>query len=185
MRVAFIYFPDFTLLDAVGVLDPVSRLKSLDIIPDLVIENCSFHAVCQDRHGWLVPDLHLCKPLNDYDVVFVPGGMGTRPLQFDGPFLQWLQTAAAVPLITSVCTGSLLLGAAGLLDGHRATTHYNEYDLLRAFIPDVVEAELVDDGPVVTAGAVAASLDLGLHLCYRLAGAAARERVRHSMNHRP
>jgi len=184
MRVAFVYFPNFTLLDVVGVYDPLYRLKMLGILPGLTIDAHSFHSAPTDQHGWPAPRLHLREPIHNYDLLFVPGGMGTRPLRYDQAFLAWLRTAAETPLITSVCTGSLLLGAAGLLDGHRATTHFNEYASLREFIPAVVEEELVDDGRVITAGAVAASLDLGLHLCERLAGAAARERVRASMNYR-
>ena len=63
------------------------------------------------------------EPLDGYDLVFVPGGMGTRALQHDREFIDWLKTAAPVKLKISVCTGALLLGAAGFLRGKKATTH--------------------------------------------------------------
>lgn len=183
LKVAFVFFPNFTLLDVVGVYDPLHRLRTLGIMPGLTIDYCAFHQACHDQHGWPAPPLQRVASLSDYDLLFIPGGFGTRPLRYDKPFTSWLRTAAQVPLITSVCTGSLLLGAAGLLDGHRATTHFSEYDALKAFIPSVEREELVDDGTVITAGAVAASIPLGLYLCERLAGPAARERVRLSMNY--
>lgn len=191
MKIAFIYFPDFTLLDVVGVYDPLQRLRTLGIIPSLTIEHRAFHPAesIQDAMGWSPPATHFStgetstEPINGYDMLFVPGGMGTRPLQTDSAFLAWLRTARDTPLLTSVCTGSLLLGAAGLLDGHRATTHFREYDSLRAFLPEVETANLVDDGRVITAGAVAASLTLGLYLCKKLGGAEAEAAVRKSMNY--
>lgn len=183
MKIAFVYFPNFTLLDVVGVYDPLCRLKNLGIIPDLEIVNVAFHAECQDQHCWSPPNLLLRKSLSSYDLLFVPGGMGTRPLRYDQDFLNWLRTGKNVPLITSVCTGSLLLGAAGMLDGHAATTHFNELANLKEFCLDVKVAELVVSGNVITAGAVAASLELGLYLCERLAGKEAREQVRRSMNY--
>ena len=184
MKIAFVYFPNFTLLDVIGVYDPLYRLKSLGIIPGLVIENVAFHPECQDPHCWSPPNLLLRKSLSEYDLLFVPGGMGTRPLRYDQDFLDWLRTGKDIPLITSVCTGSLLLGAAGMLRGHAATTHFNEYDSLKEFCLDVKVAELVVSSNVITAGAVAASLELGLYLCERLAGKDAREKVRKSMNYR-
>lgn len=188
MKIAFVYFPDFTLLDVVGVYDPLWRLRDLGIIPSLSIDSHAYHSsAVEDAHGFTPPSLLLCEPLNEYDLIFVPGGMGTRPLQYDSAFLSWLAQARDVPLIASVCTGSLLLGAAGLLEGHRATTHFNEYESLQEFIPEasvIRDRDLVDDGRIVTAGAVAASLTLGLHLCERLAGPAARESVRQRMNYR-
>ena len=171
MKIAFLFFPNFTLLDVVGVYDPLWRLKDMGILPELQIDYHAFHAECKDNQGFSAPPLSVGQSLTGYDVLFVPGGMGTRPLRYDPAFLDWLRTAKDTPLITSVCTGSLLLGAAGMLEGHRATTHFNEYESLREFLPHeaVIEnTELVDDGTVITAGAVAASITLGLHLCKRL-----------------
>lgn len=188
MKAAFVYFPAFTLLDVVGVYDPLLRLQKLGYLPDLEIDHRAFHPHCGEVSGWLPPsalfpaDEGETASLSGYDLVFVPGGLGTRPLLGHTTFLAWLATAAACPLLVSVCTGSLLLGAAGLLRGHRATTHFGEYERLRPFVRQLEEAQLLDDGKVITAGAVAASLPLGLYLCERLAGKAAREAVAKQMN---
>ncbi len=188
MKIAFVYFPDFTLLDVVGVYDPLLRLGKLGHLPGLEIEHRAFHTHCSDASGWQPPsdlfpkEIGETSGLGDYDLVFVPGGLGTRILLKDQAFLAWLATAAACPLLVSVCTGSLLLGAAGLLRQHRATTHFGEYERLRPFVRQLAEVQLLDDGRAITAGAVAASLPLGLYLCERLAGRVAREAVAKQMN---
>ncbi|MEM7572170.1 MAG: DJ-1/PfpI family protein [Bacteroidota bacterium] len=184
MQLALLVFPDLTLLDLVGVYDPLQRLRSLGILPNLEIHCCAFHQAPTDSFGFPLAVDRQPKSLAGYDLIFVPGGKGTRTLRYDQSFIQWLSTAAAVPIKSSVCTGSLLLGAAGLLGSHRATTHYAAYEALREWTDRVVEGQkLVDDGPLITAGAVAASLDLGLHLCERLAGKEARLSVARSMNY--
>ncbi|SDM42878.1 cyclohexyl-isocyanide hydratase [Catalinimonas alkaloidigena] len=183
MRVAFILFPDITLLDFVGVYDPLTRLRSNGFLPDFAWETCAYTTPIQDGFGLTLvpqrvqPDLHL------YDAVIVPGGYGTRPLVHDEGFVHWLRTAATVPLKISVCTGSLLLGAAGLLRNRRATCNPHEYQTLAPFCREVVEERIVEDGDVITAGAVAASLDLGLFLCERWAGREAAQKIKQQMSY--
>ena len=184
MKFALVVFPDLTLLDLVGVYDPLYRLGQLGLISDLEIHCCAYHPSPRDNHGFPLRVDRLQESLSGYDLLFVPGGLGTRSLRYEASFIDWLATAAEIPLKTSVCTGSLLLGAAGLLGDHHATTHYAEYAALREWTDKVVEGtELVDDGPLITAGAVAASLELGLHLCERLVGTKARQQVADSMNY--
>jgi transcriptional regulator GlxA family with amidase domain len=98
-------------------------------------------------------------------------------------FLDWLRTAASVPLKASVCTGSLLLGAAGFLSGKRATTHPGAVAELAPLCAEVRQERIVDAGDVITAGGVTAAIDLGLHLVERLAGPDARERVARQMDY--
>lgn len=116
-------------------------------------------------------------------MLFVPGGFGTRQLQRDAGFIDWLKGAAPVPLKVSVCTGALLLGGAGFLKGRRATTHPDVYEDLRPYCGEVVRKRIVDEGDLVTAGGVSASLDLGLHMVERLAGTDARARVATQMDY--
>ena len=101
----------------------------------------------------------------------------------DAAFLDWLRTASEVPLKASVCTGSLLLGAAGFLVGKRATTHPSAVAELAPFCAEVVEDRIVDEGNTVTAGGVTAAIDLGLHLVERLAGTEARSRAARQMDY--
>jgi cyclohexyl-isocyanide hydratase len=115
--------------------------------------------------------------------VIVPGGFGTRTLMHNAAFLNWLRTAAPVPLKASVCTGSLLLGAAGFLTGKRATTHPSAIAELAPLCAATTSERVVDAGDVITAGGVTAAIDLGLYLVQRLAGADARSRVARQMDY--
>jgi len=181
MKAAYILFNNITLLDFIGVYDPLSRLQSQGHLPDFSWDVCALTPTVIDGFG-LETKVDLVAPdLSGYDLIIVPGGYGTRTLQHDPDFLAWLSTAAPVPLKTSVCTGALLLGAAGFLKGHRATTHFNEYEALAPYCATIVKNELVDDGAVITAGAVASSLDLGLYLCNKFVGPERTETVRESM----
>ncbi len=116
------------------------------------------------------------------DVVIVPGGAGTRPLVRDAALLDWLRgTAATAELVVSVCTGALVLAAAGLLQGCRATTHHEAFDELSAISPstEVVRGRRFVQGSerVWTSGGISAGVDLSLHLVARLAGERARDLV--------
>ncbi|WP_082865639.1 DJ-1/PfpI family protein [Paenibacillus crassostreae] len=105
------------------------------------------------------------KPdLSQYDLIFVPGGMGTRKLRFDEEFISWLRTAEQVNTIVSVCTGSLLLGAAGFLKNKKATTNPNAYELLESYCEEVIKTRIVKDGNLITAGGVSTSIDLALYI---------------------
>ncbi|MEO0732314.1 MAG: DJ-1/PfpI family protein [Bacteroidota bacterium] len=181
MRLAYILYDGITLLDFVGAYDPLSRLRSQGHLPDFGWDLCAPTPTVADSFGLTVKVDKVRPDLAAYDVIYVPGGFGSRPLQRDEEFLTWLRTAARVPLKTSVCTGSLLLGAAGLLKGKRATTHFNEYATLAPYCEKVIEEDIVDEGAVITAGAVATSLDLGLYLCRKWVGEEATEAIRRSM----
>ena len=115
--------------------------------------------------------------------MIVPGGFGTRTLVGDVGFIEWLKTAAPCELKASVCTGSLLLGAAGFLEGRRATTHPNAFGELERFCAEVVDQRVVDEGDVVTARGVTSAIDLGLHLVERFVGKEGRERIRRQMDY--
>ena len=123
------------------------------------------------------------------DVLVHPGGHGTRPLLQDAEHLDWVRAQrAAVPLMTSVCTGSLVYAAAGLLAGRPATTHWGSLDLLGELDPtiDVRRQErFVDDGDVVTSAGVSAGIDMALHLVARLAGADRARDVRRGIQYDP
>jgi transcriptional regulator GlxA family with amidase domain len=96
----------------------------------------------------------------------------------DKAFLSWLATAGPVPLKCSVCTGSLLLGAAGFLKDKKATTHFGEYETLQQFGCTVVREKIVDDGDVISAGSVTSSLQLGFYLARKWCGAEAEQSIR-------
>jgi len=183
MKAAFIVFDHMTYLDFIGFYDPVTRLKTMKFMEDFEWRILSpTPRVVDDRGLKMEPDARM-EPLGAYDMLFLPGGMGTRPLQHDPTFIDWLQTAAPVKLKVSVCTGALLLGAAGFLKGRRATTHPSAYRDLEPYCKTVVKERVVDEGDIITARGVSSSIDAGLHVVERLAGAQARTRVAAQMDY--
>jgi len=123
------------------------------------------------------------------DVLVYPGGIGTRAKLDDATHLEWVRAQrAAVPLVTSVCTGSLVLAAAGVLAGRPATTHWASLERLKALDPTIDvrgSARYVDDGDVVTAAGVSAGIDLALHLVARLSSHARAAEVRRQIQYDP
>ncbi|MCU1527149.1 MAG: ThiJ/PfpI family protein [Frondihabitans sp.] len=124
-----------------------------------------------------------------FDVFLHPGGQGTRPLLRDPDHLDWIREIASVtPLMTSVCTGSLVYAAAGLLHGRPATTHWASLDLLADLDPTVEvrpEDRWVDDGDLITSSGVSAGIDMSLHLVRRLAGTDRASAVKRSIQYDP
>ncbi len=123
------------------------------------------------------------------DVLVHPGGQGVRPQLTDAAHLDWLRRQRAdVPLLTSVCTGSLAFAAAGLLSGRPATSHWASLGMLADLDPSIdvrTEERFVDDGDVITAAGVSAGIDMALHLVARLAGAERAREVRRGIQYDP
>jgi len=183
MKAAFVVFDRMTALDFIGFYDPVTRLKSMKIIDDFEWRVCSNTQRVVDDRGLRLEADAVGEPLDSYDMLFVPGGFGTRVLQHDRGFIDWLRTARSVPLKISVCTGALLVGAAGFLRGRRATTHPSAYKELEPYCGAVVQERVVDEGDIITARGVSSAIDMGLHLVQRLAGADARDRIAAQMDY--
>lgn len=184
MKVAFIIYPRITWLDMVGVYDPVTRLRLYKYIPDLSWDICALEEEVTDDFGLTVKPTKVGGDLSAYDAIIVPGGWGTRALVDDERFINWLRTATPQSWKISICTGSLLLGKAGFLEGRKATTHFDEYGTLKPFCGEVVEQRVVRDGHVITAGAVSSSLDLGLYLCRTWASDEADIMIRYKMDYK-
>lgn len=122
----------------------------------------------------------------ELDVICVPGGGGVNALLGDGEVLEFVRRQAATArYVTSVCTGSLVLGAAGLLKGKRATSHWNAVDFLPAFGAEPVKARVVEDGNLITAGGVTSGIDFGLTIAARIAGQAVAELIQLSLEYAP
>ncbi|MDT8420447.1 MAG: DJ-1/PfpI family protein [Desulfuromonadales bacterium] len=183
MKTAFVIFEKMTALDMVGIYDPLTRLKSMNLMPEFSWEICALTSIVCDDRGLCFSATSVAESLADYDLLVVPGGFGTRPLQYDKKFIRWLKTAAPVRLKASVCTGSLLLGAAGFLEGKSATTHPAAVEELRPYCSSILDQRVVDEGDVVTAGGVTAAIDLGLYLVERVAGKPIRARIAQQMDY--
>jgi transcriptional regulator GlxA family with amidase domain len=129
---------------------------------------------------------HTLEEVTDPDIVLVPGGEGNRPLMEDETVLTWLrQVDEATRWTTSVCTGSLVLGAAGLLDGKRATSHWLFLERLREFGADPVGGRFVEDGKTITAAGVSAGIDMALHLVGRSVGPEVAQAVQLGIEYDP
>jgi transcriptional regulator GlxA family with amidase domain len=183
MKAAFIVFNRMTFLDFIGFYDPVTRLKSMKIIDDFEWRICATTQHVVDDRGLRIEADTIAEPLSSYDLLFVPGGFGTRSLQYDTSFVGWLKTAGSARLKVSVCTGALLLGAAGFLREKRATTHPNAFKELEQYCRAVVKDRVVDEGDTITAGGPSSAIDAGLHLVQRLAGPDARGRIAAQMDY--
>ncbi|WP_283138892.1 DJ-1/PfpI family protein [Rhizohabitans arisaemae] len=169
--IAFVLYPGITPLDLVGPLQVMSTLPEIDPSFEVVVVGAELTPVGTDTPVKLAPS-HLFDEVTDPYVVIVPGGTTpTIAALADESLLTWIREAArTAEVVASVCTGSLLLGAAGLLDGRKATTHWGMRDLLPKFGATPVTERWVEDGPTLTAAGVSAGIDMALHLVERLAG---------------
>ncbi len=183
MRIAFILFDGITFLDFAGFYDVILRLGQFAAGKELAWDICAVTPTVTDELGLTIQVGKVLPELSPYDLVFVPGGMGTRQLRYDEVFVAWLRGAQDIPYKVSVCTGSLLLGAAGFLEGRIATTHPAAYDLLKPYCAKVVPSRIVHDGNVITGGGVSTSIDLGLYLISQFAGEEAMRTVKKQIDY--
>ena len=165
MQFAILIFDKLTALDAIGPYEVLSRLPGTELT--FVSTETGPLRTDTGRLG-LQADATL-EDLPEPDVVLVPGGEGNRPLMKDERVLDWLRHAHEhTTWTTSVCTGSLVLGAAGLLEGKRATTHWAYRESLAEFGAEAVAERVVVDGKVMTAAGVSSGIDMALTLVARL-----------------
>lgn len=189
-HLGIVLFPNAEELDAIGPWEVLAFWTRS--FPD-----DGYAVSCLSRAGGLVP---LAKGLTvqahhsfadapPLDVLLYPGGQGIAPLLQDERELDWIRKQrAVVPLLTSVCTGSLLYAAAGLLAGRPATSHWASLDMLAGLDPSIDvrrDARFVDDGDLVTAAGVSAGIDMALHLIVRLVGADRARQVRRGIQYDP
>jgi cyclohexyl-isocyanide hydratase len=180
MNAAFCIYDGMTALDFVGAYDPITRLDRMDFVP-LEWDVCArTETVATNRLDIGVDRVE--PDLDEYDLVFLPGGYATRELEDDSEFIAWLETAESCEYLTSVCTGSLLLGAAGFLEGKRATTHPTAFEDLKKYA-EVVDDRVVEDGNVITGRGVSSSIDLGLYVVEMLTDSETRAAIAEQMDY--
>lgn len=179
-RVGILIFNDVEVLDFCGPFEvfSVTRLNREDPNEDspfeVVIVAETLDPVVT-RGGMKVIPQHTLDSCPTLDILVVPGGLGTRVQRLNTRLVGWIgERARQVETLTSVCTGSLLLGQAGLLDGRRATTHFAALDLMRKLFPAIkVEADLhvVEEGNVLTSAGISAGIEMALRVVERYHGA--------------
>ncbi|MBB5072694.1 DJ-1/PfpI family protein [Saccharopolyspora gloriosae] len=189
-HIGILLFPGVEELDAIGPWEVLSFWTRG--FPD---DGYAVSTVSRDggpvecAKGLTVSAGHSFADAPEFEVLLHPGGQGTRPMLTDERHLAWVrEQRAAVPLMTSVCTGSLVYAAAGLLDGRPATTHWRSLELLAELDPTVEvrgEDRFVDDGDVITSAGVSAGIDMALHLVARFAGTSRAREVRRGIEYDP
>lgn len=167
MDIAILIYDRLTALDAIGPYEVLSRLPGAKVT--FLAEHAGAKRTDTGALG-LIADATLAEHPAP-DIVLVPGGPGQQALMDDGPVHEWLRAAhASTTWTTSVCTGSLVLAAAGLLDGKRATSNWQALEELRGLGVDAVAERVVFDGKLATAAGVTAGIDMALGLVARIAG---------------
>jgi cyclohexyl-isocyanide hydratase len=182
MQIGVLIFPDIDQLDFTGPFEVLARLADARI--HIIWKDL---APVRDSYGLLLtPTATLQAALPPLDVLVVPGGRGQLPLMQDETVLAWLRSAAAQSrYILSVCTGALTLGAAGLLRGKRATTHWNSFHLLSYFSAIPEDARVVIDGNLISAAGVSSGIDASLRLAALLAGQEVAQRIQLEIQYAP
>jgi len=153
-RIAFLAFPGITLLDLVGAYDALRRVALMGIDRSVTHRIIGTKAVLEDETGFAIHPDAVYEDLRSFDLLVVPGGLGTRRLMHDEHFIDYLKSYGRSRPVASVCTGSLLLGRAGYLKGKRATTHHGAFEDLAPFCREVVrDSRVVDEGMSRATGA--------------------------------
>jgi putative intracellular protease/amidase len=166
MDIVIPIYEDFTALDAVGPYEVLSRTGGR---VRFVAREAG--PVKTDNGMLAVIAEASLEDATAPDIVVVPGGVSTRAVAEDPVWLEWLRTVHATSTwTTSVCTGSLLLGAAGILDGLQATSHWLHLETLRRYGAEPTGQRVVEQGKVITAAGVSAGIDMALTLAARIAG---------------
>lgn len=167
MKIAILLYDGFTALDAVGPYEVLSRLPGAEV----AFVAATAGLVTSDTGFVRLAATAALDDVSSADVVLVPGGPGDEAVRAHAPTLEWLRRMhAGTTWTTSVCTGALVLGAAGILRGARATTHWAFLEQLPAFGAEPVRARAVEHGKIVTAAGVSAGIDMALRLVQRIAG---------------
>jgi transcriptional regulator GlxA family with amidase domain len=167
MNIAIVLYDKFTALDAIGPYEVLSRLPGAD----LKFVAAEQGPVRTDNGMLTLVAEHSLADAGQPDIVLVPGGPGEVAARAGGPVLEWLtEVDRTSTWTTAVCTGSLILVAAGLLDGKRATTHWLALEELASLGAEVVQERVVFDGKYATAAGVSAGIDMALALAARVAG---------------
>jgi transcriptional regulator GlxA family with amidase domain len=194
-NVGILIFPDVEILDFCG---PFEVFASATVPAETdggrserrlfaVFTVAERHGIVACRGGLLVQPNHTLDDHPPLDLVVIPGGYGTRREQENPVILDWIaRQRRSGALTTSVCTGAFLLGAAGLLHGLRATTHWATIDGLRTTLPMtevLAGARVVDEGMVITSAGVSAGIDMALHVVRRLHGEEVARRTARDMEY--
>ena len=186
--VLILLFDEVEVLDFAGPFEVFSVTGRQQNEKPFNVITCARKSPVLARAGLTINPVHTLENAPASEILIIPGGYGTRQLLKDEALLAWIrERSAQAELTLSVCTGSLLLAAAGLLEGREATTHHGAFGELRAISPNVTVCEnrrIVDTGKIVTCGGISSGIDMSLYVVSRLLGQAAAEETAEYMEYR-
>ena len=187
-NVAILIFDDVEVLDFCGPFEVFSVTgRSSDVRPFNVYTVAETSGPVLARNGLSVNPAYTIADCPQPDILLVPGGWGTRQAMQNEMIVRWVrEQGGRVELLLSVCTGALVLGKAGLLDGLEATTHHSAFDLLGETAPKAKlcpDRRFVDNGAVVLSAGISAGIDMSFHVVTRLLGEEAARDAAHYMEY--
>jgi cyclohexyl-isocyanide hydratase len=181
LRVGMVLFPNLTQLDLTGPYEVFARLPGTTV--SLVAATM---APVRSERGLTITPETVLESAPALDLICVPGGPGIDPMMEDQRLLRFLERRAQTArYVTSVCTGALVLGAAGLLQGYRATTHWLSRDLLPLFGAEAVDERVVVDRNRITGGGVTAGIDFGLAVAAEIFGPRVAQEIQLILEYNP
>jgi len=181
LHVGLVLFPRLTQLDLTGPYEVLARVPGATV--HLIA--ASMDPVVSE-YGLAITPTVTFEEAPALDLFCVPGGTGVNPMMEDERLLRFLEDQGArARYVTSVCTGSLLLGAAGLLHGYRATTHWMSMDMLAAFGAEAVDERVVVDRNRITGGGITGGIDFGLAVAAEIAGPGVAQAIQLMMEYDP
>lgn len=181
MKIAILIFDNYTALDVIGPYEVLSRIPGAEIVlaglqPGLY----------KDGNGLRLYAGYSFLDVESPEIVVIPGGFGIDAILNNTQVLEWLKRAYSTSRWTvSVCSGSLLLGAAGLLQDKKATTHWNRKDKLKEYGAEVVDKRYVQDGKILTSAGVSAGIDMSLFLVSLILDEKAAKLIQLSLEYDP
>ncbi len=188
--VAILIFEDVEDLDFCGPLTVFSIAnRGMDPDPFLLYTVSQKKKAFMTRHGVTVTPSYSFDDHPAVDILVIPGGLGARREMYNDAVKSWIvKTTASAEYVLSVCTGALLMGAAGLLNGLQATTHYSSFDKLQELVPTatiVKNKRFVDNGKIVVAAGITAGIDASLYLVGKLVNQQCADKVKTIMEYKP
>ncbi|HWF01149.1 MAG TPA: DJ-1/PfpI family protein [Caulobacteraceae bacterium] len=179
-RIVIALYPGVTHLDFTGPHQFLCRVPGYEVV------TASLGGVDIEAEGLVFTSLRALEAVETCEVLLVPGGVGCTSAMNDAAFMaQIRRLAASASYLTSVCTGSLILGAAGLLQGRRAACHWAWRDLLALFGATADEGRVVRDGNIITGGGVTAGIDFALTLAAELSDSETAQQIQLSLEYAP
>lgn len=181
LTIGFLLFDDITQLDFTGPLQVLSRVPGAKVH----LVGKTLDPVRTDCGPFILPDTTI-EACPDLDLICIPGGFGVDAAMQDAEIVDFVKRQGAqARYVTSVCTGAFILGAAGLLAGRQATTHWRYHELLTAFGAEPVKARVVRDGNLFTGGGVTAGIDFAFTVVVELAGETVAQAIQLGLEYDP